>query len=196
MSQYFRTAALLSLGCSLAWSSNWLTYGGDPQRDGWAKDETVINKENVHGLELGWKIQLDNEAKELNSLMAPLILDGIVTSHGFKEYVFVAGSGDNLYAIDADTGKLVWKKHFASNATPPKQPAQNWLCPNALNDTPIISKGFTNSSVYVISTDGKLHALNPVNGEDRFPPAQFVPPYSKNWSLNFSGNVLYTSTSQ
>ena len=196
MNRYLRPAALLVLGCSLVWGSSWLTYGGDQQRDGWAKDETLVNKDNVNGLELGWKIQLDNEAKELNSLTTPLILDGIVTSHGFKEYVFVAGSSDNLYAIDADTGKLVWQKHFTSNVPVPKAPPQNWLCPNGLNDTPVISKGFTNSAVYVISTDGKLHALNPVNGEDRFPPTQFVPPYSKNWSLNVHGNVLYTSVSQ
>ena len=105
MNRYLRPAALLVLGCSLVWGSSWLTYGGDQQRDGWAKDETLINKDNVNGLELGWKIQLDNEAKELNSLTTPLILDGIVTSHGFKEYVFVAGSSDNLYAIDAERGQ-------------------------------------------------------------------------------------------
>ncbi len=44
--------------------------------------------------------------------------------------------------------------------------------------------------MYVISIDGKLHALNLVNGEDRFPPKQFVPAYSKNWSLNSSGNFI------
>jgi len=48
----------------------------------------------------------------------------------------------------------------------------------------------------VISIDGKLHALNIVNGEDRFPPKQFVPAYSKNWSLNSFGNFVYTTTSQ
>jgi outer membrane protein assembly factor BamB len=51
-------------------------------------------------------------------------------------------------------------------------------------------------TAYVISIDGKLHALNVVNGEDRFPPKQFVPAYSKNWSLNFVDNTIYTTTSQ
>jgi outer membrane protein assembly factor BamB len=39
--------------------------------------------------------------------------------------------------------------------------------------------------------------LNITNGEERIVPIQFVPPYSKNWSLNLDDNdVLYTSTSQ
>ena len=30
--------------------------------------------------------------------------------------MIVAGSSDNLYAVDADTGKLVWQKHFTNEA--------------------------------------------------------------------------------
>jgi outer membrane protein assembly factor BamB len=41
-----------------------------------------------------------------------------------------------------------------------------------------------------------LHSLNVVNGEDRTAPVQFVPPFSKNWSMNLVDGVLYTATSQ
>lgn len=34
------------------------------------------------------------------------------------------------------------------------------------------------------------------DGEDRFAPIPFVPPFSKNWSLNLVNSVLYTSISQ
>jgi hypothetical protein len=35
-----------------------------------------------------------------------------------------------------------------------------------------------------------------VDGEDRFPPLQFVPPFSKNWSLNIVDGILYTAIGQ
>src|SRR5207302_826916 len=44
--------------------------------------------------------------------------------------------------------------------------------------------------------DGKLHALNLVNGEDRMAPAQFFPPFAKAWSMNLVDDVIYTTISQ
>ena len=64
-----------------------------------------------------------------------------------------------------------------------------WLCPNALNDTPLIRKDGLKATVFVIASDGKLHTLNAINGEDRMPPQKFVPPFSKNWSLNWWADV-------
>jgi hypothetical protein len=50
--------------------------------------------------------------------------------------------------------------------------------------------------VYTIASDGRLHALSMVDGEDIFAPLPFVPPFSKNWSLNLAGGVLYTAIGQ
>jgi outer membrane protein assembly factor BamB len=108
--------------------------------------------------------------------------------------VIVGGSSDNLYAVDGDTGKILWQKKFTAEGTP-KNPS-HWLCHNGLNATPAITREGALSTVYTIASDGKLHALSVVNGEDRFPPTQFVPAYSKNWSLNIVDNVLYTTISQ
>ena len=191
-----RSLAAITIGCSLLSAANWLTFGGDPQRSGWAKDETLITKDNAKNLQLDWKIKLDNEPKELNALTPAVTMDGVITPHGFKEYVIVGGSSDNLYAVDTESGKVVWQKHFTNTVPAPASPPF-WLCPQALNDTPVILTGrFMGRTVFVISIDGKLHALNINNGEDRFPPTQFVPPYSKNWSLNLVGTTLYTAISQ
>src|SRR2546425_11163993 len=97
--------------CTLV-AGQWPTFGADPQRTGWARDETILNKENVKSIELNWKLHFDNEVKELNSLTAPVIVEKVITPRGFKDLVIVAGSSDNLYAVDADTGKLFWKKRF------------------------------------------------------------------------------------
>ncbi|MGH9666337.1 MAG: PQQ-binding-like beta-propeller repeat protein [Bryobacteraceae bacterium] len=173
---------------------DWLTFGGDIQRSGWARNENILTKDNVRDLKLAWSLKLDNVPLELNSLTVPLIDEKVITPHGFKDMVLVGGSSDNLYAIDADSGKLVWKKQFESTATLPKANGGHWLCPNALETTPVIDK--KSHTVYVISRDGNLHALNVVNGEDRFPPAKFVPAFAKDWSLNLADGVIYTATSQ
>ena len=182
---------LLCLAVPLA-AADWLTFAGDPQRTGWARNESKLTRENVKGLKVEWSLKLDNVAKELNSLTVPLVVENVITPRGFKDLVIVAGSSDNLYAIDADTGKLFWKKAFTTEGKP--RSAGHWLCPNALNATPVIDK--RSSTVYAIASDGKLHSLNYVNGEDRAPPLPFVPPFSKNWSLNLVDGVLYTTISQ
>jgi outer membrane protein assembly factor BamB len=197
--RFYKSILAAAVGCSVA-AASWLTFGGDAQRSGWAKDETSITKENVRTLEVNWKIQFDNQAKELNALTAPVVIEPVYTNHGAEEYVIVGGSSDNLYAVNAETGKIAWQKHFANDAPAPTgfMAEGYYFCPNALNATPVIGRAPfpMPPTVYVISIDGKLHALNVVTGEDRFPPKQFVPAYSKNWSLNLVGNILYTSTSQ
>ncbi len=195
--RYSRQLALLAASCSVA-AASWLTFGGDAQRSGWAKEETAISPESVKDMQLLWKLKLDNAPKELNSLTSPIVINPVYTNRGAQTYVVVGGSSDNLFVIDADTGKLVWQKHFTNEGPPPSGPQSSgsYFCPNALNDTPVIVTEKEGPTVYIISIDGKLHALNITNGEDRFPPKQFVPAYSKNWSLNFKDNVVYTTISQ
>ena len=179
--------------CATTASAQWPTFGGDPQRSGWARSESIINRNNAAGLELKWKLHVDNAPKELTSLTAPVVVSQLKTVQGIKEYVIVAGSSDKIYAVDGDTGKLAWERDFPADASP-VVPA-NTLCPYALNATPVVQPG-RRQTVYAISSDGKLHALNAVNGEDRFPPLPFVPALSKNWSLNLVGGILYTAISQ
>jgi outer membrane protein assembly factor BamB len=187
----FLVLGTLALTANLA--ADWLTFGADPQRTGWAKNETILNKENAATLAVKWKIQLDNVPKELTSLATPVVVDQVKTPRGIKEFVIVAGSSDSVYAVDADTGKLVWKRVFKITATPSRAP--NTLCPFAVNATPAIEGGRT-KTVYTISSDGYLHALGAEDGEDRFPPVAFVPAFSKNWSLNLFDGVVYTALSQ
>ncbi|MGA8028281.1 MAG: PQQ-binding-like beta-propeller repeat protein [Bryobacteraceae bacterium] len=186
---------LIALTCSLA-AASWMTFGGNPQRDGWAKDESIITKDSVKTFQLLWKTKLDNEPKQLNSLTSPVVINPVYTNHGAEAYVIVGGSSDNLFAIDSEDGKVVWQKHFTNDVPPPTGTYGSYFCPDALNDTPIIQSSPLGNTVYVISIDGKLHGLNVVNGEDRFPPKPFVPAYSKNWSLNLDRDVIYTTTSQ
>src|ERR1700731_253015 len=77
--------------------ADWLTYGGDPQRTGWQKYETTINKESVKGFQLLWKLKLENEPKAMYSIFEPLIVGRLITNRGFKEMAYVGGSSDNIF---------------------------------------------------------------------------------------------------
>lgn len=186
------TLAVLCLAPMMA--ADWRSFGNDAQRTGWSPQETDINRESVQQMGLLWKAHLDNQPRELNSLTAAVAAEWVVTDKGMKEIVVVGGASDNLFALDAANGKLLWKKTFTAESKPRQDPF--WLCPNAMNATPLLRKEGLKVSVYAISSDGKLHVLNVTDGEDRMPPLQFVPAYSKNWSLNLAGNTLYTNTSQ
>src|SRR5262249_6629508 len=116
------------------------------------------------------------------------------TDKGMKDVVVVAGASDDIYAVDADSGKLIWKKKFQVTLKRPER--AHWLCPASLNATPLISKQGLKVAVFAISSDGKLHSLNIQNGEDLMPPTQFVKPFAKVWSLNLFRGAIYTATSQ
>src|SRR5215472_9371476 len=101
--------ALLAFGASAA---DWLTDGGDIQRTNHQKDETTLTKANVHGLQLLWKTTLDNTPRQMHSLLEPLVIGRLNTKNGPREVVIQAGSFDNVYALDAKTGAILWRHHF------------------------------------------------------------------------------------
>ncbi len=186
----------LGLVCLLVSASvrgaDWPTFGHDPQRSGWAVGEDTLNVQNVSGLKLLWKTHIKNEARSLTALTAPIVANGITTPTGIRNLVYVAGSSDSLNAVDARTGELVWTHNFDSHVEPKN--AGMWLCPNNLNATPTIDK--SRGLIYVISSDGRFYGLDLGTGDTRFGSVAFVPAYSKNWSLNLSNDVVYTSISQ
>ena len=174
---------------------DWLTWQGDPERTGWAKAETTLTKSNVSGLSLLWKSQLDALPSPVNgysTLTDPLVAEGVPTKQGLKTIVFTASAENNVYAIDAETGAILWERRFPNASKPPLPPTGN--CPNNLNATPVIDK--TAGILYVLANDGKLRGLGLGDGDDRMAPTAFVAPYARNWSLNLVDGVIYTSTSR
>src|SRR5690348_15839985 len=159
--------------CGLALGENWLTDGGDLQRSGWNKDEKTLSKDNINTMKLLWKIDTGNGARDLHSLMTPLVVDSVPTSSGPKQIVYVVGSSDNLYAVDAKTGKTVWQRHFTYPAPPSRgggggfgqQPTdpkhQGSLQPEGTTDVPVIGPPYTSgdSSLYVDHGGSNIHSI-------------------------------------
>jgi mono/diheme cytochrome c family protein len=180
-------SALSAQSPTPAGRSDWLTFGYDRQRTGWNRAERALSPANVGGMRRVWKTVLPNAAHVLAGLSAPLV----VTTAG-RELVIVGGSDDHLFALDATSGERVWQADFETNAKP-GAPA-DWLCPNALNATPVIDPA--RSRVFAVASDGRLHTLALTDGRVVAPGVRFLPPFSKMWSLNYVDGVLYATTSQ
>jgi hypothetical protein len=90
-----------------AQSGQWTTYGHDPQRSGSATDEKAFSPRNISHLGLVWKTLVPNEPIVMNGLTAPLVVRGVSTPNGLRNIVIVAGSSDYVYALDAESGKLI-----------------------------------------------------------------------------------------
>src|SRR5215472_7623564 len=190
----------VAAGCALSWGADWLTDGGNVQRTAWQKDEKILGTDTVKGMKLLWKLKLENEVRQMHALFPPLIVGRVDTAAGPKQIAIETGVSDNIFAIDVETGQLLWKKHFVSTWTPPANGGRGGgiLCPGGITATPVIAPSGTPGkyTIYAASWDGMLHELNVADGEDVAPPAKFMPPNGKPYALNLFNNVIYTHTAQ
>jgi outer membrane protein assembly factor BamB len=175
-------------------ASDWLTWGYDQERSGWNRAETTLSKENVSRLVLQWSAQLPIPPREiaLSTVTAPLVVEGVTTSQGIRTLLFVVGSEDTVFAMEADSGRVVWRKAFPNSLTPPQ--TATWLCSNTQNATPVIDK--QKGIIYLNTSDGKLRGLSLSTGDERMTPADFVTPFGRNWSLNLIDDVIYSPTAR
>src|SRR5438093_11975544 len=82
-------AAVVVFSAMTAWTAglqgqaqkaDWLTDGGDPQRTAWQRNETLLTKANVKDTKLLWKVQLDNQPRQMHNLF-PLLIAVSVRTH-------------------------------------------------------------------------------------------------------------------
>jgi len=179
-------------GVSSPTYKDWPTWGYDQERTGWNRGETTLNPGNVHRLKQVFSTQLPvpTDKYVLSTMTAPVIAADVATPNGPRDLLFVLGSNDMLFAVDAKSGALVWQKTFANPATPKK--AKEWLCPGNANDTPTIDKA--RGLVFFIASDGKLRAVSMADGSEKLTPVDAVAPFARAWSLNLIDGVVYTAS--
>ena len=195
-----RVLAILLVVCvgAVITASEWPTDGGNPQRTNWQQNESILSRQNVANLKILWKVKLDNAPRQMHSLLPALIAEQVRTSNGMREIVVQAGVSDNIYAIDAANGEILWKKHF--DYPPPARSggAQDPLCPGGLTATPVIGPPQASGSrmLYVLAGNGALHTLDLATGNEASLPVPFGYPNGKAYALNLWNNVIFTTTSQ
>src|SRR5262245_65905495 len=88
---------LVNVAAAQRGGQEWVTSNADAQRSSWIRVDTKISKANMEAgaanargqqgkprFQFLWKVKLDNEAKQLNSLTQPVLLDRLIGYRGFK----------------------------------------------------------------------------------------------------------------
>jgi outer membrane protein assembly factor BamB len=132
--------------CAVIVAADWPSQSGGPQRDAWARYEKAFTKDNVSGLDLLYKYQSDNKSKGLYSLTSPIIDGLLITYRGFKEMLVFGGSSDNVYSVDADLNKLIWKTHFEYHGEQRESRKAIATCPGGLTAS-LAMRGSSSSGV-------------------------------------------------
>lgn len=110
--------------------AEWSTSGGDAHRSSSVPADAKISVATLSkpGFALFWKMNLNNDARQLNALFAPTLMDRHIGIHGFRSFGFVAGSGDNVWAVDTDLARIDWQKNFGGKAPA----AASMACPGGI----------------------------------------------------------------
>jgi hypothetical protein len=181
-------------------ADEWFTWGYDQERTLWNRGETRLGKDNVGRLSLTWKSLMPTKASMvvLQTLTTPLV-STVNLPQGPATRVFVVGSDNTVYAVDAATGTISWQRQFPHEGTPKdlitgKDVTPDYRCPGTQNATPVIDKDA--GIIYVSTSDGQLRGMSVVNGDDRMTPIDFTHPFARNWSLNLIDGVIYSPTAR
>ncbi len=197
-------------------NNDWVTENADAQRTAAIKADAKINKDSVAkpgAIQLLWKLKLKNAPNQLNNLTPPATLERLIGFKGFRMLGFVAGSGDNLFTIDTDLGRMEWEKKLNAAAS---TSASTLACPGGL------TTGVVRPTISVISAGGgggmgpgrnqaakstvgeplegatTLGAVRPQQGPPPGPPAQAPPrPNQPPMGGGFGGgaNLIYALAS-
>ena len=138
------TLSASGLHGSLAQSTQvpeWPTGSFDQQRDAWQRNETKFTVDNVKNTRLLWKLKTDNKPMGMQSFREPIIVAGVTTPTGAKTIAILAGSSDDVYAVDVSNGTLLWQKHLKWSSDKPEEAGEGagFICNNALTATPVVT---------------------------------------------------------
>ena len=127
-------AILIAGGVTLAqvgrgWS-DWPTPYADAQRTSWVRTDPKISVESMSkpGFDVQWTTRLDNQRRGLNGLTQGVTASGVTL---FVPTSIVAGSSNNLYMLDNDTGHVVWFRTFEGSL-----PAVSATCSGGITAAP------------------------------------------------------------
>jgi len=101
----------ISIATAPALAYDWLQFGGNPQHSGNNTAETGLNPGNVSSLMQRYQATLPAIVDG-----APVFLESVTTSGGFKNLLFVTTRDGRIIAIDAQNGATVWSHQYGPGA--------------------------------------------------------------------------------
>lgn len=153
------------------------TYHNNTMRTGAYTDETVLAPSNVSSQTFGklFSAQIDGDA-----YAQPLYVPGVnIPGAGNHNVVYVATEHDSVYAFDADSGVLLWKRSFIDPANGiATVPYMDTGCTNltpeiGITGTPVIDPATGTLYVVAMTKENgvyfhRLHALDIATGAEKF----------------------------
>jgi outer membrane protein assembly factor BamB len=181
---------------SASMATDVLTYHNDVNRSGWNPDETALTPATVASshFRAAFTVPLDSI-----SFTQPLVATGVETHSGALDLLLVGTQLDSLYALNAKTGALVWRRVLVSPGATPVPDAVTG-CPSLITEgiisTPVIDR--SRDTVYAVSADLEgtgsrmhihyfLHALSLGSGASRRAPVDVTASISR--KLRFDADV-------
>ena len=191
---------LIASGSTFA-GTDVLTWHNDLPRTGLNKREFILRPDNVNVTDFG-KLFLASVDGQIYA--QPLIVSGLEFSGwGVYNVLYVATEHNSVYAIDADTGFLLWR---VSLLEPGETPADTDQCDPitpevGITATPVIDRrSGPHGTMYVVtmSKDAagiyfqRLHALDLTTGAEAFGgPVEIVATYPGTGANSSNGNVIF-----
>jgi len=164
------------LQAAAAEPGNWLTPGRD-QQGTYYSPLTRINSKNVGKLGFAWQYDLGTYRGQEAT---PIVVDGVMYTSGTWGYV---------YAVDAATGKQVWRYDPEATHLAARHP-----CCDLVNRGVAVWKG----RVFVASVDGRLHAIDAATGKRIWVADTIIDhhlPYSSTGAPQIAGRVVVIGNS-
>ena len=219
-----KTVLMLVVACPVLLAANWPSTGGNAQRDGWSRGEKKLSKETAANIKFIYAFKVNNGASRESELGSPVVLSNIITWKGFKQLVFVGGSSDTVFGIDADLGTEFFetnltteaiRSHSAASMTCPEGMTAsvafpgNSLAPGRFGLAPVnrvgrVSRNKSESTappfnlsapVYAITDDGMLHTILQLSGNAKtVAPLKVIPPMARATALNINAGRVYAAT--
>lgn len=110
---------------------DWRTASYDAQRSAWIRADNKLSTTSVADgeFQLLWKMDFDNEPRQLSALTAPILRDRLVGFRGFRSLGFFGTSSGRVYAVDTDLARMEWEKRLESG---PTTPDDSIACPGGM----------------------------------------------------------------
>jgi hypothetical protein len=193
-------AALLFVLSPAFAATDVLTSHNDLARTGLNKREWILRPGNVNATDFG-KLFVANVDGQIYA--QPLIVAGLELGGGVYNVLFTVTEHDSVYAIDADTGFLLW---HVSLLPPGETPADSDECDPitpevGITATPVIDRRSGPYGVIYVVTMSKdaagnyfqrLHAIHLTTGTEAFGgPVEIVATYPGTGDNSANGNVVF-----
>ncbi len=137
-------------------SADWSTFGYDLARTGFNPNESILGVSNAKNLHLLWSFNLG-----AITIMQPPVALGVMINGVSTNVLYIGSQHGDFYALNADTGSLIWHKNLGSQKTTCADMPDTIF---GVGGTPTLDR--TANLLYVVGGDGKAHALDLSTGAE------------------------------